>query len=141
MESVTPLSGQYSCKADLRLNVWLGVAMAVYLGVTALNQRNPDWPPLLRGSLALGPLIPSLLYVRSWMRFIRGLDELQRRVQLEAFLFAAMGTVIVGTAVNILNAHDVPVGWLEHGLGMGNTFVAMFVLWPIGWGLANRRYK
>jgi hypothetical protein len=141
MESVTPHSGQYSFKVDLRLNAWLGVAMVIYLGVTALNKRHPEWSPLLQGSLALTPLVSSLLYVRSWVRFIRGLDELQRRVQLGAFLFAAMGTVIAGTAINILNQHGVPLGWLTHGLGMGDTFMLMFVLWPIGWALANCRYK
>lgn len=141
IESLVPHSGQYSFKKDLRLNAWLAMAMAVYLGVTALNHQHREWSPFVRGALALTPLIPSLLYVRSWVRFVRSLDELQRRVQLEAFLFASLGTVIGGTALNILNEHGVPLGWLKNGLGMGDTFVLMFVLWPIGWSLANCRYK
>lgn len=141
MESVEPHSGQYSIKIDLRLNAWLGVATVVYLVVLTLNHQHREWNPLLRGSLALAPLTPGLLYVRSWMRFIRGLDELQRRIQLEAFLFTAMGTVLLGTAINILRAHDVPLGWLKHGLGLGDTFLLMLVLWPVGWALGNCRYK
>jgi len=141
MESVEPGSGQYSFRIDLRLNAWLGVAAAVYLTVLLVNHQHPEWDPLLRGALALAPLIPGMLYVRSWMRFIRGLDELQRRIQLEAFLFAAMGTVIAGTAINILNSHGLQLGWLKHGLGLGDTFLILLLLWPIGWALGNCRYK
>lgn len=141
MESVQPGSGQYSWKIDLRLNAWLGVATAVYLAGLALLHLHPEWAPFPRGLLALAPIIPGLLYVRSWMRFIRGLDELQRRLQLEAFLFAALGTVGLGTAVNILNAQGVQCEWLKHGLGLGDTFMLMLVLWPVGWCIAQGRYK
>jgi hypothetical protein len=91
--------------------------------------------------LGLLPLIPGLLYLRSWMRFIRGLDELQRRIQLEAFLFAALGTVILGAVVSSLNAHGVPTGMLKHGLGLGASFMALLCFWSIGWGIAKCRYK
>jgi len=50
----------------------------------------------VRGLVAVAPLIPGLLYVRSWLRFIRGLDELQRRIQLEAFPVAALGQLLSG---------------------------------------------
>lgn len=128
-------------KQDLRLNAWLGVATVVYLAVLALLHQHREWNPLLRRSLALAPLLPGMLYVGSWMRFIRGLDELQRRIQLEAFLFAAMGPVIVGTAINILNAHEVQLGWLKHGLGLGGTLMAMLLFWSVGWALAKCRYQ
>ena len=141
MESVQPCSGQYSVKTDLRLNAWLAVASVVWIVDLALLKKHPEWNPLLRGVLALAPLLPGLLYVRSCMRFIRGLDELQRRVQSEAVVFAAMGTVIAGMAVNTLNTHEVPLGVLKHGLGIGETFILMFVLWLVGGAVANCRYK
>lgn len=141
MESVEPHSGQYSFKIDLRLNAWLGVTAVVYCAMLFLVKRHPEWSPPLRGSLALVPLVPGLLYVRSWVRFIRGLDELQRRIQLEAFLFAALGTVLAGTVIATLNAHDVPLGWLKHGLGLGETYFALFLFWTLGWGIAKCRYQ
>lgn len=141
MESVQPCSGQYSVKTDLRLNTWLAVAGVVWIADLALLKKHPEWSPLLKGVLALAPLLPGLLYVRSCMRFIRGLDELQRRVQSEAVVFAAMGTVLVGMAVNTLNAHEVSLGFLKHGLGIGETFILMFVLWLVGSAVANCRYK
>ena len=141
MESVQPCSGQYSLKADLRLNAWLAVAGVVWVADLELLKRYPEWSPLLRGLLALVPLIPGLLYMRSCMRFVRGLDELQRRIQLDALIFAAMGTVMVGMAVNTLIAHEVPLGFLRHGLGIGESFVLLFFLWLVGSAVANRRYK
>lgn len=141
MESVQPGSGQYSLKIDLRLNAWLAVAGAVYLADMVLLKRHADWSPLTKGLVALAPLIPGLLYVRSCLRFVRRLDELQRRLQLEALVFAALGTVIVGMVINTLNEHEVQMGILSHGLGMGGTFTLMFSLWLVGWAVANCRYQ
>jgi hypothetical protein len=139
-ESVMPCSGEYSWKRDLRLNAWLLVATVFYLAQLFLLRRNPEWTPLVRGMVALSPLIPALLYVRSWVRFIRGLDELQRRVQLEAHVFAAWGTIVVGVVVSTLNQHGV-VNILPHGLSFGSVLMIQFPLWLIGIGMANRRYK
>ena len=141
MESVQPGSGQYSWKTDLRLNRWFFVATVVWVADLALLKQHPEWSSLLKGVLALAPLIPGLFYVWTCVRFIRGLDELQRGVQLEAFLFAALGTVIVGAAINTLSAHGVPLGDLSHGLGLGATVMVMFTLWLVGGAIANCRYK
>ncbi len=141
MESVEPGSGLYSPRADLRLNVWLLVATVTHVAVQFLIKRQTEWSPLAGGVLALAPLIPGLLYVRSWMRFIRGLDELQRRIQLESFLFAAMATVVMGAVVSSLNDRGVPTGLLQHGLGLGASFMTMLCFWSIGWGIAKCRYK
>ena len=102
IESIIPCSGHYSLKKDLHLNAWLAVATATYVAELYLTTRHPDWSPLTRGLIALAPLIPGFLYIRGWLQFIRGLDELQRRIQLEAFLFTALGTIIVGTVICLL---------------------------------------
>jgi len=140
-ESVQPCSGQYSFKKDLRLNTWCFVATVVYLVALYLRQGNPEWSPLTRGLLALTPLVPGLLYVRSIMRFVGGMDELQRRIQFEALLFAALGTLFVGTIINTLNASGVSLGKLQHGLGLGSAFLVTFFLWLVGTAIANRRFK
>ena len=142
-ESYEPHSGHYSLQKDMRLNAWLAAATVTYAAMLWLVKHHPDWAPLTRGLLMLTPLLPALLYVRSWMRVVRGLDELQRRIQLEAFLFAALGTVFVGVILSTLNACGLaPFGDLQsHGLGFGAAFVTMFALWLVGTGLANRRYQ
>ena len=72
---------------------------------------------------------------------MRGLDELQRRVQQESWLFAALGTVFLGVIVTILNANGVRAPMLEHGLGLSGAIVSMLLLWVVASVIANRRYK
>jgi hypothetical protein len=141
IESVVPCSGQYSLKKDLRLNAWLVAAAVVYVAILELLKRHPEWSPLARGLLTLTPLVPGVLYVRSCLRFIRSLDELQRRIQLEAWLFASLGALIIGTIINTLNANGVILGDLKHGLSLWGAFTLTFVLWLVGSALANCRYK
>jgi len=141
MESLDPCSGQYSLKTDFRLSVWLLVATLMHVLQHTLFKIQPEWSAGLRVMWALAPLVPGLLYVRSWVRFIRGLDEFQRRIQLEVFLFAAFATVVIGAIVSVLNEQGVPTGWMEHGLGLGSSFMLMLLLWSAGWMVAKRRYK
>jgi hypothetical protein len=141
IESVSPCSKQYSFKTDLKLNAWFGVAAVVALGVQLLLRQNPEWSGPTRASLALTPMVPGLLYVWSCVRFIGGMDELQRRIQLEALLFATLGTVGIGTVINVLNANGVSFARFQHGLELGSAFVLMFALWVLGCVVANCRYK
>ena len=69
------------------------------------------------------------------------MDELQRRIQLEAWLFAAFGTVIVSTVINVFNAQGLVARWAAHGLGVGGTYLTMFLLWSVGVVIANLRYR
>jgi len=141
IESVTPCSGQYSLKKDLVLNAWLLVAVIIYVVILFVLKRFPTWTPLLRGSIALLPLIPGLLYVRSWLKFVRGLDELQRRIQTEAFLFAALGTLVLGIIVDTLSEQGVKIAIALHGLGFGGVVMGVFALWLVGGAIAQGRYK
>ncbi len=141
MESIEPHSGQYSWKVDLLFNAWLFVTMVTHVAAEFALRRHPTWSPLVRGAVALAPFLPGLLYLRSCLRFIRGLDELQQRLQLEAVAFAALGTVVGSTAVNVLSKHALSLPGLDHGLGLIGTFMMMFTLWLVGGALANARFK
>ena len=139
--TLDPCSSNYSLKKDLRLNSWFMVATAAYLASLYLLKHHPDWSPITRALLSLAPLLPGLLYVRSWLRFIRGMDELQRRIQMEAWLFAALGSLVVVTVLSTLDANGIPMGYLQHGLSVAGTFSLTFVLWLAGTGIANCRYR
>jgi hypothetical protein len=141
LESLQPCSGAYSLGKDLRLNVWLAVAVATYTAGQLFAKWHPGWSVTIRAAMELAPLVPGLLYIWSWVRFIGGLDELQRRIQLEAWLFAAIGTVLSGVAISTLGGSGVHMGGLEHGMGMGCAFIVAFVLWLIGGAIANCRYN
>jgi hypothetical protein len=141
IESYQPGSGHYSLWKDLRLNAWLAGATGLYLAVFWWVRQHPHLSPLNQGLLRLMPLIPALLYVRAWIRVVRGLDELQRRIQLEAFLFAALGTVMFGVVIATLNASGIALGDLRHGLGLGGSFLVIYALWLVGGAIASCRYQ
>ena len=142
IENYIPHSGQYSLQKDLRLNAWLAVTVAVYLGVLIMNKGHPNWSPGLRAFHLLLPVLPALLYIRAWVRVVRGMDELQRGIQLTAFLFAALGTVVISMIISTLNAAGLDLGvMLRSGLGIGGTFLVMFPLWLVGTAIAQCRYQ
>jgi hypothetical protein len=140
-ESVQP-GKHYSFRADIKLNAWALVAVLVAAASRILIHRHPDWDGLLRAALALAPLIPSLLYVRSCARWMRGMDELQRSIQLEACLFATIGTIFVATAVNLLGMAGVlQATRLQNGLGWEGMFALVIFFYVLGNGVFNRRYR
>src|SRR5581483_11065470 len=130
-ESVQP-GRHYSLRADLNLNAWAFVAVALAFGSRLAVQRHPGWGNLLRAVVSLLPLLPSLFYVGSISRWIRGMDELQRRLQLEACLFATTGAIFVATAFSLLGTAGVlEATRVRNGLGwegMFATVIAFFVL-------------
>ena len=120
---------------------WFLVAGATYIAMQVLVQTHPDWSPLLKSTLALAPALPGWLYLRKILQVVRGMDELQRRINLEGLLFGALGTVIVSTIINVFNAQGLVGKWPAHGLELGGTYMTMFILWNVGLTIANRRYR
>ena len=72
---------------------------------------------------------------------LREMDELQRRIQFEAWLLAALGTVVVSTIINVFNAEGLVGRWPTHGLEVGGTYLTMYFLWSIGTLIGNLRYR
>ena len=126
---------------SFELNAWLAVATAAYLLAMFLVRHHPDWSPGWKITLALAPILPGLLYLRNGLQLLRGVDELQRRIQLEGWLFAALGTVAVSTIINVVNGHGLGGNWLPHGLEVGGTYLTMFIFWCVGVTIANCRYR
>jgi hypothetical protein len=126
----------------LRLNAWAGIAVLVsFLSRWWLSQHL-DAGGALRTLVALAALVPSLLWARSIAGWMRQLDELQRRIQYEAWFFALIGTVFVQTGLSLLKSADaIPLGRLSQGLGWEGAFALMFALYCAGSLLSNRRYQ
>lgn len=142
LESVTLCSGRYSLRADVRLNLWLTIGIAPSLILTRyLVEHHAEWTAVTKAAVLLVPLIPCVLQVCAYLSFVRGLDELQRKIQSEAWLFAVIGTLLTAAAINTVNTNAVTVPFLEHGLGLPGVILLNALLWPIGGVLANRRYK
>lgn len=131
----------YPFWSDLKLNAWALVAVALAVASRIFLGQHPDWAISLRTAIALSPLLPSLLHVRSIACWIHGMDELQRRIQLEALLFAAFGTIFITTSVSLLNSSSIHVPRLQNGLGWEGTFATLVFFYIIGNFKMNRRYK
>lgn len=139
--NLLPEASRISPGTAIKLNVWAGVAVLVSFTSRWWLPHHPESGTLVRVVVALAPLVPSLLWARSIARWMRGLDELQRRIQQEAWFFAAMGTVFVVTALNLVESAGIlHLGRLPHGLGWEGCFALMFLLYSTGCAISNRRY-
>ena len=132
---------QYSFKKDLLQSFWLIVAGAVTVYSHVLLEKYAGSGPTLKWLLALSPFAPLLLYVRTVLRAIRAMDELQRRIQLEAWIFAAIGTIFATTAINVLHENGLLTMLFQPGLGLPGATVIMFLLLMLGGFMPNRRYQ
>ncbi len=121
---------------------WAIVAVVISALSRLLLARNPEAPALLRTVVALLPLVPSLLWARTLMRWMGSLDELQRSIQYGAWLAATVGTLFVVTALSLLkSARVLEFGRIQNGLGWEGTFVLLFVLYCAKCAISVRRYQ
>ena len=136
MESIlsTWTSGMKSKQYLIELSSTLGVYLVMLVGsielLTHVDVARP-W----RDVVALCPMIPAATLAWIILRELRRMDELQRRIQLEALGFSFAGTAILTFSY----------GFLE---GLGYPRLSMFAVWPIlatlwvvGLVLARRRYQ
>jgi hypothetical protein len=85
--------------------------------------------------LALIPIIPIFFAVRAFLRFFRRIDELQRRIQLEALALSFGVTCIVTFSYGLLEyAGFPPLSWIW-------ILPFMMMVWSIGACIASRRYQ
>jgi hypothetical protein len=140
--SLLPEAVRTSPSDALKLNLWAGVAVIVSFLSRGWLAHHADWKAVLRAGVALAPIVPSLLWARSIAHWMRNLDELQRRIQYEAWFFAAVGTVFVETALNLVGAAGaLRLERMQHGLGWEGAFALMFLLYCVGAAISNRRYR
>ena|ERR1039458_8491093 len=153
---------QFSYRTDGKVNFWLLFAMVTGAANDLLFHTNPpygplhhcyyqDWPVVLRAVVELFPLLASLLWARSMARWIRGMDELHRRITLEALLFAAIATLCVLSIWPLLDGAGVSAAILQatnnvhlEALDKPNFPLTLGMLWLfyfLGHAIFNRRYK
>ena len=128
-------------KRSTKVKVWLFLATATYLVTLYTLRDHPEWDPQFRVGLTLLPLLPGLVYLRRLWGTFKEMDELQRRIQLEAWAFALGGTVLVSTTMNILNANGIGFKDYPHGLEMGGAYISVFFFWCLGVAQATACYR
>lgn len=121
-----------------RLLGWALLSAALAIGV-AVARDHGLVPPWLRWLGALLPVVPLVGYFLGLGGWIRGLDEMQRLIQLEAlFIQFAITAVLIVAYGTLAEAHVVPDfrvsqvwPWL---------WLTFFVSWAIGQAVIRRKY-
>jgi len=145
------LGKQYSWSASLKAGGgWMMLAFLTDLPGDYLLEHHKDWLLTLRAVIALIPLMASLLYVRSTARWVRGMDELHRRVVLEALLFSTVAYLFLMAGWFLLNHAGVwdaiaqTTGLHLERMPFSNCTLIIcltYVFFGIGYSIFNRRYQ
>jgi hypothetical protein len=88
-----------------------------------------------RALIAVAPVVPTIFALFAFVRFLGRMDELQRRIQLEALGFGFGATAILTFAYGFLENAGLP------RLSYIWVLPAMVALWGIGGAVAARRYR
>ena len=137
-------SKDYSFRTDLKVNSWGYVAMALSFAGDVLLPRHTDWPVASRTIIALAPIVPALLWGRVFARWIRGMDELHRRMTVEVCLFATTATLFLFAAVRPLVNAGVFQPLERAGLDLHTWWGTSWLLvcfYILGSKILHRRYK
>jgi hypothetical protein len=129
-EMITLNPRKYSFWTEMKVNGWILASWpTIFLGDLWLFNHE-DCPSMLRVIIALIPLAMCLLWIRAVARWMRGMDELHRRITLEACLYAITWTFFVITALQHLK-HE---GILEAIFRSSHSFFGRLAL---GFNLAG----
>jgi hypothetical protein len=148
---------KYCLWTDMKVNYWLFFAIcAGAANVFLFHSRLPlqedylTWPVGLRAIIELIPLLAALLWIRSIAKWMRGMDEMQRRITLEAWLFGAAATLCVLSFWPLLDESGVSAAILKatkfhlEALDKPNfplTLCLLCIFYVLGHFILNRRYK
>ena len=138
----TPKSGflmfnDCSSPASRRYTVQILSSMAVYTIFVTLSVRwlrhNPAAP--WKYLIAVAPMLPALVVPVAVVRFLREIDELQRRIQLEALAVAFTATAVITLTYGFLQNAGLPdLSWIW-------VWPIMGISWVIGLAVARWRYR
>jgi hypothetical protein len=112
----------------------MAIAAVLYMAVVAggvyvINNNEP--PQWLVIALALAPLAPAALMLRTYLVFFRALDEFQRRIQTEAMLITlgvvGLGAFTYGFLEEWADFPHVPLIWVFPAIIVTWTFAQIFV--------------
>lgn len=127
---MTDNSRQYSKRFIIGM---IAYVVIIPISLILLNQLS-EMPMPIRLVIALLPVLPAIFMMWAMVDYVRGLDELQQRIQLEAFSWSLGATAIVTFTLGFAeNAGISSVGLLW-------VFPMMIVFWGIGQVIARRRY-
>lgn len=113
------------------------ISMAFYTVLVVVSVRwlhhNPAAP--WKYGIAVLPIFPALFVPIAVVRFFREIDELQRRIQLEALAVAFTATAVITLTYGFLQNAGLPdLNWVW-------VWPIMGIFWAIGLAVARWRYR
>lgn len=115
----------------------IAIASVVYtiliIGTRVLLRSIDD--TRLRPLVSVLPILPVLFGFFALIQFVREMDELQRKIQLDAMVFSLGLTGVITFTLGLLEGVGVP------SLSMTWVLPLSIALWGIGLALASRRYQ
>jgi len=137
----------YSWRSDVKVNGWLIVATLISaFGDIIYSSAVSQWSLPGRTAIALAQFVAIALWARSLVRWIRGMDEMHRRVTGGAVLFAVGATFFF-----IMLWHRLDAAGLFRAMFPGrgswdiatvtHAFLLMTFFYFISFSVLNRRYQ
>jgi hypothetical protein len=112
---------------------WIGTYFAARYAIDAAAAN-----PTLRVCFALAPLLPSAVIVGLLWRGLRSLDEMHRRIQLEALAFAFPLSIVL---LWILGLLELAIKLDPDNWGYRHVWAMLPTFYLVGLALAWRRYS
>lgn len=95
-------------------------------------------PAALRVAIALMPMPFFVWYLWTWFKGAAAMDELQRRIELEALGFAFPATIVLLMTIGLL---DLAIGLPAQDFSLHQLWLMLPLLYYIGLWRAQRRYS
>jgi hypothetical protein len=113
----------------------------LWISVFFLSRGLLELPIAASPARVLIALLPTPFfawYLWTWMKGVSQMDELQRRIELEALGFAFPSALLVLATLGLL---DVAITLNPDDFSLRNTWLMMPLLYYVGLWLAKRRYQ
>jgi hypothetical protein len=142
---------EYSWRMDSKVNGWLTLAVLISaFSEIIFGHQVSQWPLGWRVGLVLAEFLAIALWIRAMVRWVRGMDELHRRITTAVVLSAVSATFFFMMLwhrldrVGLFNAVFGPpkkpgASWDICTVGHG--FHLLIVFYGIAQFIVNRRYK
>ena len=109
----------------------IAYSLSLVVSILVLKASTDEW---WRVPVALAPVVPAVFGLLAFVRFLGRIDELERRIQLEAIGFGFGGTAVLTFGYGFLENAGFPhLNWVY-------VFPMMIFLWGIGLAIARRKY-
>lgn len=141
---------EYSWRADWRVNGWLFVGTLISAFADLIFPHLVrQWPLGARAGIVLAEFFAVGLWTRSLTRWIRGLDEMHRRITMSAVLFSISATfffLMLWHRLDAAGLFDAAFGKPNGGgswdiCTVGHGFLLLTLFYFAGFSIFNRRYK